>query len=97
MLQLVEQRGGDVNFGRSLVRLLRTEGLVDLGGDGYVATCSATARTLERANALQLKDMFLEAGTLTQEEFDRYLARLDDPDFTLASPMMLSAWGRRPA
>jgi hypothetical protein len=36
------------------------------------------------------------AGLVTDEEVERVLALLDDPDFAISSPVMMSAWGRRP-
>jgi hypothetical protein len=32
----------------------------------------------------------------TEEEFNRDLARLDDPSFMMPSSIMWTAWGRRP-
>jgi hypothetical protein len=82
-------------FGRKLTRLLRAEGLVDVAGDGFIPV-SPAVRVLERANVLQLQDMFLEREIVTKEEFEHFLARLDDPTFLLAGPILMSAWGRTP-
>jgi len=95
LMEMLEERGIAVDFGRSLLRLLRTEGLSDIGGDAYLPL-SPAVRTLERANVLQLRHEFVERGTVTAEEIDRYLAWLDRPDFIGAGPFVMSAWGRRP-
>ena len=95
MLRLMEGRGVDFEFGRKLPRLLRHEGLVDIAGDGFIPICDAV-RLLERANLLQLQEMVLDAGVITKEELEHFLARLEDRDFLLAGPQMMSAWGRRP-
>jgi SAM-dependent methyltransferase len=96
LMTMLEERGVDLGFGRSLPGLLRDHGLVDLAGDAYLPM-SPAVRTLERANLLQLRDEFVERGVVTNEELEHFLARLDDPLFTLAAPLVISAWGRRPA
>jgi len=95
LMTLLDERGVDFTFGRTLPRLLRAEGLVDIGGDGYIAF-SDVVRILERANILQLQDAFLEAGIITEAELESFLAWLEETDTVLASPLVLSAWGRRP-
>lgn len=94
-LRLLEGRGVDFAFARTLPRLLREEGLVGVAGDGFVPI-SEVVRLLERANILQLQDMLLEREVLTKEELEHFLARLDDPAFVLAGPLLMSAWGQRP-
>ncbi|HEV7862453.1 MAG TPA: methyltransferase domain-containing protein [Acidimicrobiia bacterium] len=94
LMELLAQRGVDFTFARSLFRLLEGEGLLDVAGDGYVAF-SDTVRTLERANILQLREMYIESGIVTDAEVDRFLAWLDEPRPALAAPFLLSAWGRR--
>jgi SAM-dependent methyltransferase len=95
MRRLLEARGADMIFGRHLLRLLRAEGLVDVIGDGYLPI-SDVVRHLERANILQLQDMFLEHEVVTKEELEHFLARLEDPTFVLAGPLLMAAWGRAP-
>jgi hypothetical protein len=53
-------------------------------------------RILERANTLQLKDAFLEAGIITEAELESFLAWLEEPGPLLAALLVMSAWGRRP-
>jgi hypothetical protein len=38
----------------------------------------------------------IDAGYVTQREFEEDIARLDDPTFVMPSPVMWAAWGRRP-
>jgi len=71
------------------------DGLVDIAGDGYVAFSDAV-RVLERANILQLREMFVTGGIASDAEIERFLAWLDEPRPGLASPFVFSAWGRRP-
>jgi SAM-dependent methyltransferase len=93
---MLEAQGADRTFARRLPRLLRSEGLVDISGDGYLPV-STEVRRLERANALQLQEQFLQQGIVTKEEFEHFLALLDNPAFVLAGIFVLSAWGRTPA
>jgi hypothetical protein len=51
---------------------------------------------LTRANFQQLQDALIGGGLVTEQEFQRDIARLDDPYFTMPSPIMWTAWGRRP-
>ena len=96
LMQMLEERGISPDFARSLLRLLRTEGLVDVAGDAFIPF-SPMVRVLERANVLQLHAEFLDHGVATEGELDRYLKLLDDPEFTPAGPFIMSAWGRRPS
>lgn len=92
---MLEAQGVDRAFARKLPRLLRSEGLVDISGDGYLPL-SGEVRRLERANVLQLEDQFLQQGIVTKEEFEHFVRLLDDPSFLLAGIPLLSAWGRAP-
>ena len=94
-LRLMEGRGVDFAFARKLPRLLGEAGLVDVAGDGFIPVSEAV-RILERANVLQLQDMLLEGEVVTKEELEHFLGRLEDPEFVLAGPLLMSAWGRRP-
>jgi hypothetical protein len=38
----------------------------------------------------------IDAGYITEDEFEDDLARMDAADFMTPSPLMWSAWGRRP-
>jgi hypothetical protein len=40
----------------------------------------------------QLRGAIIDAGYLTEQEFDPDVRRLDDPDFMLPSPIMWAAW-----
>jgi SAM-dependent methyltransferase len=96
LAEMLGGQGVDLRFARTLPRLLRTEGLVDIAGDAYLPL-SDGVRLLERANVRQLKDMFLERGIVSKEEFEHYLALLEDPTFLLAGILLRAAWGRTAA
>jgi hypothetical protein len=50
-----------------------------------------------RANYLQLRADMIDAGYINEEEFVEDLTRLEAADFLTLSPIMWTAWGRRPA
>jgi hypothetical protein len=52
--------------------------------------------TLMRANYEQLQTQMISAGYVTQEQFDRDIAALDDPNYFMPSPVLWSTWGQRP-
>jgi hypothetical protein len=69
--------------------LLDAEGRVPLWrGGGY-------GGMLMRANLEQLREEILATGRITQAQFERDLARLDDEDFVRPSSVMWAVWGRR--
>jgi hypothetical protein len=51
---------------------------------------------LDAANLAQVREEALAKGLITDAEIDAVLARLDAPDFAVFSPVMFTAWGRRP-
>ena len=94
--ELLRQRGALADFGANALRHLKERGLVDTGASGHVVIDvggSPFARVLAASAAL-LHDPLLASG-ITPDEYDRYLAALDDPDVIVRSPEMISAWGRR--
>jgi SAM-dependent methyltransferase len=93
--QMFGGHGVDLAFARKLPRLFRAEGLVDIAGDAYLPL-SDGVRLLERANVLQLRNMFLEREIVTKEELEHYLALLEDPTFLLAGILLHAVWGRIP-
>jgi ubiquinone/menaquinone biosynthesis C-methylase UbiE len=97
--QVVEGHGRPRGWGRELYQRLRAEGLVEVGMEGHLAVWSGGGeRTpLEQANYEQVRVEALERGLLTEHEITQVLALFEDPTFTYGSPILFSAWGRRPA
>ena len=95
--QLMAARGADLAFGRTLPRLLREHGLVDVAADAYFPITGPACAALERATVEQIGDRLIGAGIATAAEVDQHLdniaaGRLPD----LATSPMVSAWGRKP-
>jgi SAM-dependent methyltransferase len=98
MTRVMDDRGVDRNFGRRLFGLMRTLGLVDVAAEGRTIMFSAGSAgpSLLRSNYEQLHDAMIGAGYITEQDFRADLARLDDPEFMLPSPVLWAVRGRRP-
>ena len=85
-------------LGPTLARRLRGCGLDSVGSEGRVQMCrgNSLAARLARLNFEQLREPMLAAGRLTIEQFNEDIARLDDEEYEWRSPILWTAWGRRP-
>lgn len=98
MLRVMEQRGVDHRFGRRLFNQLRNLGLNNVGSEGKTSIWTATTpgTSILCANFEQLRDDMLRGGYVTEQEFERDLAGMNDSSFMMPSPIVWSAWGQRP-
>lgn len=93
-----QDEGVAADYGRLLFSRLRGTGLIGLGAEArlvMVQPGSWSARLL-RASYERRRRAMIDAGYITETEFDADLARMDDADFMAPSPLMWSVWGRRP-
>jgi SAM-dependent methyltransferase len=96
---LALSHGGDARWTRRLPLLLHEAGLGDVGmkptlqviGDGGVA------EQVWRTAFDQARDRMIALELISEEEFTRGVALLDDPSFVDLAMVLISAWGRRPA
>ena len=98
MGRLHHDQGVAPHYGRLLPGRLRGLGLIGLGAEArlvMVQSGSWSARLL-RASYERRRRAMIDAGYVTEEEFDADLARMEAADFMMPSPLMWSAWGRRP-
>jgi 2-polyprenyl-3-methyl-5-hydroxy-6-metoxy-1,4-benzoquinol methylase len=96
---LHELIGTDIEWVRDTPRLLRHVGLVDVGTEIYLPSSdhhSSVARFWSLTWS-QLHDDLVKVGGIEPDTLDEAIAALADPEFTDASPGMISTWGRRPA
>jgi SAM-dependent methyltransferase len=96
-IDLLGRRGTDVRYGRSLPTQLRESGLVDVAADAYFPLAQPAAARLEAANVIQVRDELIASGHATAEELDAHLAAIASGHLDLATPPLVSAWGRRTA
>jgi hypothetical protein len=93
---LLASRGADLAFGRTLPRLFRRHGLVDVGADAFFPVTGPECTLLERATVEQTRARMVEHGLASDEEIDRHLAAIARGRLDFATSPMISAWGRRP-
>jgi SAM-dependent methyltransferase len=97
--RVMQDRGADDRvFARQLFSRLRAHGLVNVAAEthSFMWDFGSPGASLLRANFEQLHTSMIDAGYITEEEFNQDLARLDDPSFMMPSPIMWTVWGRRP-
>jgi SAM-dependent methyltransferase len=94
---LMAQRGVDLSYGRTLPRLLRGAGLLDVEADAFFPLTGAACTMLEKATVEQIRDRLVGSGLATDEEVDRHLHDVAAGLLDLATSPMISAWGRKPA
>jgi SAM-dependent methyltransferase len=93
---LLTGRGADLAYGRTLPRVLRQGGLVEVEADAYFPITSPACTVLERATVEQTRDRLVSDGIATRDEVDRHLATLATGALDVATSPMISAWGRKP-
>ena len=94
---LLADRGADLAFGRTLPRIFRLHGLVDVGAEGFFPMTGPECTLLERATVEQTRDRLVGAGLATDEEIDRHLAAVARGGLDFATSPMISTWGRNPS
>jgi SAM-dependent methyltransferase len=94
--ELMAGRGADLGFGRTVPRLLREAGLVDVAADGFFPLTSPACVALESATVRQIRGRLVEAGLATDAEIDEHLANVATGQLDLATAPLISAWGRKP-
>jgi SAM-dependent methyltransferase len=92
---LMAERGVDLAYGRTLPRLLRDAGLVDVQADAYFPITAPACTALELATVAQVRDRLVASGLATDAEIDEHLANVGTRLVDLATSPMVSAWGRR--
>ena len=93
---LLAGRGVDLAFGRTVPRLLRSLGLVDVVAESHFPVTSPISSLLERATVEQTRAGLVGAGLVTDHEVERHLANLAEARLDVTTAPMVSARGRRP-
>jgi SAM-dependent methyltransferase len=92
-IELLVHRGVDLTLGRTLRRRLLGLGLTDVGADAYAPLAVPAARRLEIANTLQVRHDLEAIGH--GDEIDAHLEALVSGRIDVATPPLVTAWGRR--
>ena len=93
---LLAGRGVDLSFGRTLPRIFRDLGLVDIQAEAHFPVTSPVGSVLERATVEQTRVALVADGQVTGDEVDEHLANLAAGRLDVATAPMVSARGRRP-
>ncbi len=88
----------DGALGRRYLPLLQGRGLEEVTAEGRVFTMAGGTPSAEWfVLALDwARDGLVQAGVFTREFVDEALAQARDPAFRILSPVLVSAWGRKP-
>jgi SAM-dependent methyltransferase len=98
MMRLLDDGGVDRLFGRRLIGRLRAHGLTSVSGEAraFMWQPESLGATLVRSTFELLRGAMIDGDYITPQQFERDVARLDDPDFLMPSAILWAAWGRRP-
>jgi SAM-dependent methyltransferase len=99
MTRVMASRGVDRNFGLRLFGRLQAHGLKNVTAEGraFMWQGGSPGASLLRSNYEQLRGAMIEAGYITQQEFDKDVSQLQDPTFIVPSPILWTASGQRPS
>jgi SAM-dependent methyltransferase len=94
--QVLTDRGVQMHYGRSLAFKLNTNGLVNIGAEanGSMWKSGSAGVSLLKLGCEELRGIIIGSGLMTESEFEADMKRLDEPDFSIASPVMWTAWGQ---
>jgi SAM-dependent methyltransferase len=92
-IELLVQRGVDLTLGRTLRRRLLGLGLTEVGAEAYAPLAVPATRRLEIANTVQVRAGLDAIGC--GSEVDAHLEALAAGRIDVATPPLVTAWGRR--
>lgn len=95
-IELLAQRGADLEYGRKLPRLLRDAGLVDITADAMFPVAHPGAAALEIANVTQVRDGLIAHSHASVAEIEAHLADVAAGGVDVASPPLISVSGQLP-
>jgi SAM-dependent methyltransferase len=92
---LLSERGAELAYGRTLPRVLREAGLLDVAAEAFVPLRHPASVELEETTIRMVRDELVAHQLATPEEIDRHLANVATGRLDLAQPPLISAWGRK--
>ena len=98
LAQRLTRRGLAHTYARELHHRLRERGLIQVENHGAIAAFAggSPGADLQQANFRQVHKAAIEAGLVTQAEYEEVMLLLSDPQFTAFTSTMFSAMGRKP-
>ena len=98
LFELLTRSGLGHTYARELHHRLRERGLKQVESDGAVATFAggSPGADLQQANFRQVHQAAIEAGLVSEAEFQEVMSLLNDPHFIAFTSTMFSAKGRKP-
>jgi hypothetical protein len=100
ILDAYRRTGKDFNIGRRIARMLRDAGVhdVEIRATARVTHAGDFYQTFLLTIASLVREIIVQAGDLTADEFDSYTgtlrAHLEAPNTITCQPVMWQAWGR---
>jgi SAM-dependent methyltransferase len=96
--KVLAAHGADMKYARRLYALLKSAGLENVGLDGRMTYWpgGSSGAKIEQANSIQSRAEILATGLVSEKEFDEVIVATNDPQWARVSPLMVSAWGRKP-
>jgi SAM-dependent methyltransferase len=89
--------GADASTGPHLAGWLCEAGLEHVGAEIHGPIAAGGSEYWARGSIEQLADRLVATGLVTAADVQRYLTLAADPAFLYPTPMLVSAWGQRPA
>jgi SAM-dependent methyltransferase len=91
-------RGVDLHCGRLLAHELDENGLVQVGVEATVSLWGGNSigTDLMKLNFEEMRETMIRSGLITQTEYETDLKHINEQNFLMPSPMMWTAWGRKP-
>ena len=96
--EVLTAKGVDLYYGRLLAHELKANRLVQVGVEATASLWggNSTGTTLLKLNFEEMREPMVNSGLITQEQFEADLKRIEEKDFLMPSPMMWTAWERKP-
>lgn len=94
---LLEQRGADLRFGRTVPRLLRGAGLIDVQADAYFPIGGAANEELEIATVEHVRSLLVAEALASEMELESHLDAVRSHRLELTTSPLVSVWGRKPS
>ncbi len=94
---LLASRGALLDYGRTLPRVLREAGLVDVRADAYFPVASPACARLEIATITHIRGQLVAADIADDATIDEHLANVAAGLVDATTAPLISAWGRRPS